>query len=56
MTGTGTGRTRPVDDPGIDPTEPNPSVGVMTATVLELLAARLGLAGPVPVDGDAGTR
>lgn len=52
----GIGRARPVDNPDTDPTAPEPSVGVMTATVLELLAAHLGLAGPVPKESDAAPR
>jgi len=50
------GGARPVDDPDTDPTASQPGVGVMTATVLELLAAHLGLAEPLPADSDAGTR
>src|SRR3546814_1556730 len=51
-----TGRARPVDDTDSGPAAPEPSVGVMTATVLELLAAHLGLAGPVPEESGAGSR
>jgi 8-oxo-dGTP pyrophosphatase MutT (NUDIX family) len=52
----GTGRARPVDDTDSGTAAPEPSVGVMTATVLELLAAHLGLAGPIPEESDAGSR
>ena len=52
----GTGRVEQVDDAGSALAAPEPNVGVMTAIVLELLTARLGLPGTAPEERDAGSR